>query len=78
MVVETRPAGARVIIDGKPAGVTPITLSDLRAGSHPLRIELLGYKTLMTSVIIKAGERSRVAVTLELAGVPGSWMPFSR
>jgi serine/threonine-protein kinase len=78
MVVETRPAGARVIIDGKPAGVTPVTLSDLRAGSHPLRIELIGYKTLVTSVIVKAGERSRVAVTLELAGVPGSWMPFSR
>jgi serine/threonine protein kinase len=75
LLVETRPAGARVVLDGKALGVTPLTVPDLRTGSHPLRLERSGYKTLITSVVIKSGERARIAVTLELSGVPGLWMP---
>jgi hypothetical protein len=50
----------------------------VHVGTHPLRIERAGYKTLVTSVVIKSGERARVAVTLELSGVPGPWMPRLR
>jgi serine/threonine protein kinase len=75
LVVESRPAGARVVLDGKSLGVTPLTVPDLRTGSHPLRLERAGYKTLVTSVVIKSGERARIAVTLELSGVLGPWMP---
>jgi hypothetical protein len=75
LLVETRPAGARVVLDGKSIGVTPLTVPDLRTGSHPLRLERTGYKTLVTSVVIKSGERTRIAVTLELSGVLGQWMP---
>lgn len=75
LVVETRPAGARVVLDGKALGVTPLTVPDIRTGSHPLRLERTGYKTLVTSVVIKSGERARIAVTLELSGVLGLWMP---
>lgn len=78
LLVETRPAGARVVLDGKPFGVTPLTLPDLHVGSHPLRIERTGYKTVVTHVIIKSGEQVRVALSLELSGVPGPWMPSSR
>lgn len=75
LVIESRPAGARVVLDGKSLGVTPLTVPDVRTGSHPLRLERAGYKTLVTSVVIKSGERARIAVTLELLGVPGPWMP---
>jgi hypothetical protein len=75
ILVETRPAGARVVLDGKSLGVTPLTVPDVRVGSHPLRLERAGYKTLVTSVVVKSGERARIAVTLELSGVPGPWMP---
>jgi hypothetical protein len=75
LLVETRPPGARVVLDGKALGVTPLTVPDVRPGSHPLRLERVGYKTLVTSVIVKSGERARIAVTLELSGVPGPWMP---
>src|SRR5262245_32836134 len=34
MVVKTTPPGASVVVDGKPRGVTPITIPDLRAGGH--------------------------------------------
>ena len=78
LLVETRPAGARVVLDGKSLGVTPLSVPDVHVGTHPLRIERAGYKTLVTSVVIKSGERARVAVTLELSGVAGPWMPRLR
>jgi hypothetical protein len=75
LLVESRPAGARVVLDGKSLGVTPLTVPDVRVGSHPLRLERAGYKTLVTSVVIKSGERAKIAVTLELSGALGPWMP---
>jgi hypothetical protein len=78
LLVETRPAGARVVLDDKTLGVTPLSVPDIRTGSHPLRIERAGYKTVVTDVVIKSGERARVAVTLELSGVLGPWMPRLR
>jgi hypothetical protein len=78
LLVETRPEGARVVLDGKPLGLTPLTLPDVHTGAHPLRLERTGYKTLVTHVTIKSGEQARVAVTLELLGVLQSWLPLSR
>jgi hypothetical protein len=75
LLVESRPPGARVVLDGKALGVTPLAVPDVRPGSHPLRLERAGYKTLVTSVVVKSGERAKIAVTLELSGVPGPWMP---
>jgi hypothetical protein len=37
--VTTTPAGARVTVDGKPHGVTPVTVSDLSPGNHEVALE---------------------------------------
>jgi hypothetical protein len=37
--VTTTPAGARVSVDGKPHGVTPVTVSDLSPGNHEVALE---------------------------------------
>ena len=37
--VTTTPAGARVTVDGKPHGVTPVTVSDLSPGNHEVTLE---------------------------------------
>jgi hypothetical protein len=37
--VESDPSGARVLIDGRLRGSTPVTLNDLAVGSHTLQIE---------------------------------------
>ena len=37
------PAAARVIVDGKKAGVTPLVLDLARRSDHQIRIELAGY-----------------------------------
>lgn len=63
---DSRPRGATVIVDGKNVGVTPTQAARLPAGSHAVRIELSGYKTLTTSVVVKAGETTPIAVSLEV------------
>jgi hypothetical protein len=65
--LDSRPAGARVFLDGKDAGKTPATLPDVKSGAHRLRFELSGYKALDTSVTVRAGQQERVTVTLEQA-----------
>jgi hypothetical protein len=64
LVVDSRPAGASVSIDGRPAGVTPLTLP-LAPGTYTVRIERAGYRTVTTSVEVNSGQRARVAARLE-------------
>jgi hypothetical protein len=63
--VDSRPSGAQVWIDGQPAGVTPLLLPNVAAGTHTVRIELPGFQPWTTSVSVRAGERARVAASLE-------------
>jgi hypothetical protein len=65
LVVDSRPPGASVFVDGKPAGKTPIEVSSVDAGSHALRIELDGYQRWTSAVRVVAGERNRVTASLE-------------
>lgn len=65
MRVESRPAGANVFLDDKLVGRTPLQLDDVDAGEHAVRLELDGYRGWTSSVRVVAGERSRVAASLE-------------
>jgi hypothetical protein len=63
--VDSRPPGANVLLDGRPVGTTPMTLSAVQSGAHRIAIELAGYRRWATSVHIAAAERKRVAASLE-------------
>jgi serine/threonine-protein kinase len=63
--IETRPPGARVRLDGKDAGVAPITLSPVTAGTHTVELVLPGYRAWTTTVTVVAGQRQRVTASLE-------------
>jgi hypothetical protein len=65
LLVDSRPAGAMVTVDGRPSGSTPVTLTAVAPGMHTVRIERPGYRTVTTTVAVKAGERARVAARLE-------------
>jgi hypothetical protein len=54
-----------VIVDGRAVGTTPITIPDVAAGSHNIRLELAGFKGWATTVDAKAGIATRVAASLE-------------
>lgn len=64
-LIESRPAGARVVVDGDPAGITPLVLTELRSGRHEVRIEQDGYLPWITEVEVPAFDRIRVAASLE-------------
>jgi hypothetical protein len=65
LVVESRPTGATVFVDGRPVGMTPLTLPGLRAGAHAVRIEIEGYRPWSSSVQVVGGEENRVTASLE-------------
>jgi hypothetical protein len=65
LVVESRPAGAKVFLDGRGVGVTPLTLNDVSVGSHVVRLDLAGHQRWSTSIRVVAGQRERVAASLE-------------
>ena len=65
LVVESRPPGATVFIDGRAAGTTPLSLGDVRAGNHAVRIERDGYRAWTSAVTVTGGEQNRVTASLE-------------
>ena len=62
--IDSRPAGAAVTINGKPSGVTPVTINDLPPGEYRILMALPGYHDFATSVRVVAGERARAAASL--------------
>jgi hypothetical protein len=62
---ESRPAGAKVFLDGKLIGATPLTASTVSAGEHTVQIERDGYRKWSSSVRVLPNERNRVTASLE-------------
>ena len=65
LVVSSRPAGARVLVDGREAGKTPLTLRDVQAGSHKVRLELAGYRPWTLTVRVAAGGQRKLTASLQ-------------
>jgi hypothetical protein len=65
LTVESRPAGARVFLDGKLVGTTPMASTPIAAGDHAIRLEFDGYKNWTGAVRIVASEQARVTASLE-------------
>jgi hypothetical protein len=65
LYVLSHPAGARVLVDGQYVGSTPILVTNVSPGTKTVRLELPGHKTWSSSVRVVAGQRLRVAASLE-------------
>jgi hypothetical protein len=64
--IDTRPSGAQVTIDGRVVGTAPMRVPDLTPGSHTIRLDLAGHKSLTTTVVVRAGQQVPVRVSLEV------------
>lgn len=64
LVVDSRPPGARVFVDGKEAGVTPVTIPNLGPGEHTVRLQMMGFLPINTTALVTAGARARLGVSL--------------
>jgi hypothetical protein len=65
LYVDSRPRGARVLLDGKEIGTTPMQLGEVRAGAHVVRLELKDHRTWTSATRVVAGEIVRVTGSLE-------------
>lgn len=65
LVIESRPPGASVFLNGARVGTTPLTLATVATGSQALRLELDGYRRWTSSIRVVAGERNRITASLE-------------
>jgi len=65
LLVESRPDGAKVFIDARLVGTTPLALAEVALGEHALRLERDGYRRWSSSIRVVAGEQNRVTASLE-------------
>jgi PEGA domain-containing protein len=65
LTVQSRPAGARVFVNDRLIGSTPLAVPNLPARPTTVRIEMDGYRTWITTVRVNAGEQARVGASLE-------------
>ncbi|HLM72422.1 MAG TPA: PEGA domain-containing protein [Polyangiaceae bacterium] len=64
LTVRSPVAGARVFIDGKPAGNVPAERS-LPAGPHKILVERDGYETAETTAVVNAGDKKQISIELK-------------
>ncbi len=64
--VDSQPKGAKILVDGKEAGVTPKSLV-LPAGERAIVLEKSGYQTFRTTVTINDGANLNLDARLESA-----------
>ena len=65
LFVRSDPAGAKVLVDNKPAGVTPITVLDLTPGSHTVQVTAADGASARQSVQVEAGATATLRLNLE-------------
>lgn len=64
LMIDSRPTSAKVFVDGRAAGITPIMLDRLGPGPHAIRLERTGYHPWTTTVSVVPGELTRLAASL--------------
>jgi hypothetical protein len=67
LAINTSPAGARVMIDGVDAGITPFIITSLTAGNHTLNVSAAGYTSQVQSVHVSVNQTR--TINLELVPV---------
>ncbi len=63
--IDSRPNGAKVYIDGRLVGTTPLQSHAVSAGEHAIRLERDGYRHWTSAVRIISNEQNRVTASLE-------------
>lgn len=61
--IRSEPSGARVTIDGRPRGTTPVTARDLTPGDHTVVVESGGRK-VQQAVRVEAGGTQQLMVPI--------------
>ncbi len=68
LLILSDPPGAQVLINGMPAGETPLDLKELETGDTVVRIEMAGRQPQEKTLKIVGGESQTLSLKLELIG----------
>ena len=60
LVVDSVPTGATVLINQRPAGTTPLHITDYPAGSYAVWVEREGYERWTAGVLVQADKTTRI------------------
>jgi hypothetical protein len=61
------PSGGKIYVDRREKGETPSVLSNVRSGSHVIRIVKQGYEPYEEQVKVAEGERKKISASLKMA-----------
>jgi hypothetical protein len=59
VTIETDPTGARIVLDGQPAGKSPVALT-VAAGRHVIQVQAEGYASYRGTIDVVCGQRQLV------------------
>jgi hypothetical protein len=62
----SNPSGGKIYVDGKERGETPSVVSNVRLGSHVIRIVKQGYEPYEEQVKVAEGERKKISASLRM------------
>jgi hypothetical protein len=71
ITISTEPSGADVLVDGIPAGTTPLTLDNVTEGDHTVEVRKEGYEPVVENVTVTGGENATVETVLVPGTTPG-------
>jgi PEGA domain len=63
--IHSDPSGARVSVDGRVVGSTPVVVDDLPAGSRLVRVESAGYELWSAAARVVANKQTKVSANLQ-------------
>ena len=72
--IETQPAGARVLLDGKPAGDSPLSLDSVAAGRHTITL-VSSSGSIKRTIRVEAGRTTKLDIPI-FSGWVGIFAPF--
>jgi len=75
--VATDPPGARVAVDGRPRGISPVTVADLTAGEHTVTATNDAGSAERTVMVTADGTASVMFSLAKVSGPFGGWLTVS-
>lgn len=72
--IETQPAGARVLLNGKPAGDSPVSLEGVAAGRHTITL-VSSSGSIKRTIRVDAGRTTKLDIPI-FSGWVGIFAPF--
>ncbi len=66
VIIKSEPSNAKVLIDGNEIGNTPVSLSDLKPGTHSVEIKMDGYESWSKSLEVIADKETVIATKLQI------------